>query len=171
MTLTPSEFSFGCNQAGDLGIERVDMALDLFEPLFALALQDSDGEVFLAVLERGSVTHQAVTGIDEFGQLGLLGTLCRSDRGLQGGSHARQQHGVDAIRFGERACGLGKAPGALRVELDAGPVGQCGLKRAVVCSSSRFEGDPFNLPLVLAVQSEPCVPWPCWRIGAWLLRG
>ncbi len=144
--MPPSECSIGCDQAGDLSIKCVDMALDLFEALFALALQDGDGEVLFAALERGAVAHQAVPGIDEFGQLGLLGTLCRSDRGLQGGSHARQQHGVDAIRFGERACGLGKAPGALRVELDAGPVGQCSLKRAVV-GGGRLEGDPFNLPL------------------------
>jgi hypothetical protein len=67
------EYGIGRDQAGDLGIERVDMALDLFEALFALAFQDRDGEVLFAVLERGAITHEAITGIDKLGKLGLLG--------------------------------------------------------------------------------------------------
>jgi len=77
----PGKHGVGGNQAGDLGIERVDMALDLFEPLSALGLQDRDGEVLFAIIECRTITHEAVAGIDELGQLGLLSTSCRSDTG------------------------------------------------------------------------------------------
>jgi hypothetical protein len=58
------------------------MPIDLFEPLPALALEEGDGEIFLAILERGAITHQTVTGIDEFDHLGLLWVCSRSDERL-----------------------------------------------------------------------------------------
>ena len=122
------------------------MALDLLEPLSALPLEQGDGDVFLTVLERRAIAHQAIAGIDKFGQVGLLGTSGRPYRRLQGCGHAGQQHGVDAIGLGERPGGLGEASGTFRVELDAGPIGQRGLQRAVI-SGGRLVGDPFDLPL------------------------
>ena len=59
------ECGIGSDQAGDFSIERLDMPVDLFKSLLALALEDGDREVLLSILERGPITHQAVAGIDE----------------------------------------------------------------------------------------------------------
>ena len=144
--VSAGECCIGGDQVGDLSVERFDMPIDLVKPLPTLALEKSDGEVFLAVFERGAITRQTVAGIDQFGHLGLLRAARRPDRRLEGGSHAGQQHGVDAISLGERACGLGKAPSALRVEFDAGSIGQRGLQRPVV-GRGRLIGYPLDLPL------------------------
>jgi hypothetical protein len=60
------------NKTCDFGIERFDVAGDLFEPLAALALERRDGEVLFAVLERGTIAHQVIACVHEFGQLVLL---------------------------------------------------------------------------------------------------
>lgn len=59
------ECGIGGDQVGNLGVERFDMPIDLVKPLPTLALEQSDGEVFLAVLERGPIPHQTVAGIDQ----------------------------------------------------------------------------------------------------------
>ena len=140
------ERSIGGDQAGDLGVERVDMPVDLFEPLPALALEEGDGEVLLAILEGSAIAHEAVTGIAEFRHLSLLFVSGWSGRWLQRGGHPGQQHGVDAIGLGERAGGLGEAPSALGVELDAWPFCQSCLQRAMVGCGCLI-GDPFDRPL------------------------
>jgi len=66
------ECCIGSDKSGDLGVERFDTSVDLFKPLPTLALEQSDGEVFLAVLERRAITHQPVAGIDELCHLNLL---------------------------------------------------------------------------------------------------
>lgn len=122
----------GGDQVGDPGVERFDMPIDLVKPLPTRALEQSDGEVFLAVLERGPIPHQTVAGIDQFGELHLLGALHRSDRRLQGGSHAGQQHGVDAIGLGKSADRLCEAPGTHRIEYYARPISQGYLQRPAI---------------------------------------
>jgi hypothetical protein len=139
------EHGIGGDQAGDLGVERLDMPVDLFEPLAALALEEGDAEVLLAVQTRGPITHQAVAGIDAFSHLGLLRASGGPDRRPEGGGHAGQQHGVDAIGFGQRAGGLGKAPGTFRVAFDAGPVGKCSFQRPVTGAGCLI-GDPSDRP-------------------------
>lgn len=136
----------GGDQVGDFGIECLDMPVDLFEPLAALALEEGDSEVLAPVLERRAITHQTVTRVDQLGHLGLLCASGRPDRWLQGGGHAGQQHRVDAIGLGERAGGLGEAPGALGIELDAWSVGQSCLQRAMIGGGRRI-GDPLDRPL------------------------
>jgi len=89
--MTACEGAIGSDPAGDFGIECLDMPIDLFEPLPALALEESHREVLLPIPERGPITHQAVAGIDKFSHLGLLRASSRSDRRLQGGGHAGQQ--------------------------------------------------------------------------------
>ena len=140
------ERGIGGDQVGDLGIERLDMPIDLLEPLPALALEEGDGEVLLAILERGAIAHEAVSGIDELRYLRLLCASSGSDRRLQGGRHTGQQHGIDAIGLGQSASRLGEAPGALRVELHAGPVGQSRLQRPMVGCGCLI-GDPLDRPL------------------------
>ena len=120
--MSTGECGIGSDQSGDLGVKRFDMSVDLVKPLPALALEQNDGEVFLAVVECRTITHQPVAGIDDLCHLNLRHAAGRPDRRLQGGGHAGQQHGVDAICLGERAGGLGKAPSAFRVEFDTGPV-------------------------------------------------
>lgn len=140
------ECCVGGDEFGDLGIERFDMPTDLLKPLPTLALEQGDGEVFLAVLERGPVTHQAIAGIDKLGHLDLLRGSCAPDLRLQGGSHPGQQHGIDAIGLGDSAGRLSEAPGTFRIELHTGPVGKCSLQRPVVGAGCLI-GDPINLPL------------------------
>lgn len=141
------ECGVGSDKGGDLGIERLDMSVDLFRPLPTLALEQGDGEVFLAVLERSAIPHQPVASIDELCHLSLLHAACGPDRRLQGGGHARQQHGINAIRVGKGAGGLRKAPGPFRVEFDTGPVGQCDLQRTVV-GRRRLIGHAFEPPQI-----------------------
>ena len=76
------ECGIGSAKSGDLGIERLDMPVDLFKRLPALALEQSDGGVLLAVLERRAIAYQTAAGI----------ALC----------HLNLQHSVDAIGLGER---------------------------------------------------------------------
>lgn len=80
--MTPSELFVGGDEACDLGVERGDVAGDLFEALAARAPKQRYSQVLFAVLERGTIAHQSVAGVDEFGQLVLLWTACRPDRRL-----------------------------------------------------------------------------------------
>ena len=93
--VSAGECCIGGDQVGNLSVERFDMPIDLVKLLPTLALEKSDGEVFLAVFERGAITRQTVAGIDQFGHLGLLRAARRPYRRLEGGSHAGQQHGVE----------------------------------------------------------------------------
>lgn len=77
--MSAGQCSIGGDQAGDLGVERFDMPIDLVQPLPSLTFEQSDDEDFLAVLERGPITHQPVAGIDQLGELRLLGALRGSD--------------------------------------------------------------------------------------------
>lgn len=122
------------------------MACDLFEPLAALALEQRDGEVLFAVLERGAITHQAIAGVDEFGQLVLLRVAGGPDRRLQRSRHPGEQPGVDAIGLGQGARRLGEASRPFRVELDAGQMAKRNLQRAMIGAGSLI-GDPLDLPL------------------------
>lgn len=70
--MAPGQLLVGGDDGRDLGVERVDVAGDLFEALAALALEQRGGEVLAPVLECGAIADQAVAGIDEFGQLVLL---------------------------------------------------------------------------------------------------
>ena len=144
--VSASEYGISGDQVGDLGIEGLDMSIDLFEPLATLALEKGDGEIFLTIFERGAITNQAVSGIDEFRHVGLLCASSGSDGWLQGWGHTSQQDGVNAISLGQRASRLGEAPGPFRVELHTGPVGQRRLQCAMIGAGCLI-GDPFDRPL------------------------
>ena len=69
------------------------------------------------------------------------------------------------ICLGERAGGLGKAPGAFRVELHTGPVGQRRLQRTEV-GRRRLIGNPFDRPLSQPGDQALMTLWQCWQTGA-----
>ena len=139
----------GGDDPGDLGIEGFDVAGDLIEALFALPLEDRNGEILFAVLERSAIAHQAVAGVDQLGKFHLLLVFRRSDRRLQRGCHAGKHGRIDPVGLRECAGGLGEAAGAFRVELDAWQVRHRSLQRTVICPG-RLIGDTFDIPL-----SEP----------------
>jgi hypothetical protein len=124
--------------AAIFGVERIDVTGDLFETPAALPLEQRDGKVLGAVLERGAIAYQAVACVDELRQLVLLRTSSWPDRRLQRGSHPGEQPGIDAIGLGERARCLGEAPRPLRVQLDAGQIAERDRR------------------------SSPCGRWPRW---------
>jgi hypothetical protein len=62
----PGECIIGSDDAGDLGIERFDMASDLFEALGTVTFEQRDGEVLVPVLQCGAIPHQTVASVDEF---------------------------------------------------------------------------------------------------------
>lgn len=57
--MAAGERGIGGDQVGDFGIERLNMPVDLVKSLPTLALEEGDGEVLLAILERGAIAHQA----------------------------------------------------------------------------------------------------------------
>lgn len=61
------EFGVCGDEGCDLGIEGFDMVVDLIEALLAVAFQDGDREVLLAVLKRGAIADQAIAGVDQLG--------------------------------------------------------------------------------------------------------
>lgn len=83
--MVPGKCGIGGDYAGDLGLEGINVAGDLFEALGALALKDRDGQVLLPVFKRGAVAHQPVASIDQSGQLGLVAAFGGSDRWLESG--------------------------------------------------------------------------------------
>ncbi len=112
--MAPGEQCIGGNDTGDLGIEGCVMAFDLGETLSALAFEDCDGQVLLAVLERGAIADQPIASVYQLGQLQLLRASGWSDGWLERGSHSGQQHGVDPVGLGQSAGGLGKSVWPIR---------------------------------------------------------
>lgn len=116
--MTAGECGIGIDQVGDLSIERVNMAIDLIEALPALALEEGDRGVLLAVFERRTVSHQAVAGIDE----SAIWACCGLRAGLTGGCLIGDQRLMTLGSVGELAfdaSGVGMAIEARFGDVDA----------------------------------------------------
>lgn len=99
----------GSDDHGYLGIKRCNMSGDMVKSLPALAFEDHNREVLLAVLGCGAITHQPVSGIDQFGQLQLSRGSGGSDWRLQGRGYPCENGGINPIGLGPRTGCLSKA--------------------------------------------------------------